>query len=99
MKRLIAALVLSVPFLAQAQQKINLPLVCGDFDFIGKVLKEYKEEILFIGKDDIHKVEGVTVNVFLNAKTGTYSIVLIEAKSGMVCVMSSGQNGKLIYSN
>ena len=99
MKKLLAALALSIPALVFAQQRINLPLVCGDFDFISKVLKEYKEEILFVGKDDIHKVEGVTVNVFLNAKTGTYSIVLIEAKSGMVCVMSSGDNGKLIYNN
>lgn len=99
MKRLVAALVLSIPFLVHAQQKINLPVMCGNLDSIGKVLKEYKEEILFVGKDEIHKVEGVTVNVFLNSKTGTYSIVFIEAKSGMVCVLSSGENGKLIYSN
>ena len=99
MRKLLAALVLSVPFLVHAQQKTNLPVVCDNLDSISKVLKEYKEEILFVGKDDMHKIDGVSINVFLNAKTGTYSVVLTEAKSGTVCVLSAGENGKLIYNN
>ena len=99
MKKLLVAIILSVPMLLHAQQNINLPVVCDSSDSTGKILKEYKEELLFIGKDSIHSATGITISLFLNVKSGTYTIMFIDAKSSVMCVVSSGENGKLIYNN
>ena len=100
MKSLITALALAVSFpLATAQQRIPIPVVCAEPAFVEKVIKEHKEEILFVGKDTVHGVQNLAVNVFLNSKTGTYSIVLVTPDEKIVCIIGSGEQGKLIYNN
>lgn len=99
MRNLIAAIALSVPFLAQAQQRIPIPIVCAEPAFVEKVIREHKEEILFVGKDTVHGVQNLAVNIFLNNKTGTYSIVLVTPDEKLVCIIGSGEQGKLIYNN
>lgn len=99
MKFTLAAIALSVPFLAQAQQRIPIPIVCAEPAFVEKVIKEHKEEILFVGKDTVHGVQNLAVNIFLNSKTGTYSIVLVTPDEKLVCIIGSGEQGKLIYNN
>ena len=52
MKKLIASLCMVLfGVTASAQQKVSLPVVCAEPEFVGKILKEYKEEILIVGKD------------------------------------------------
>lgn len=99
MRNLIAAIALSVPFFAQAQQRIPIPIVCAEPAFVEKVIREHKEEILFVGKDTVHGVQNLAVNIFLNNKTGTYSIVLVTPDEKLVCIIGSGEQGKLIYNN
>lgn len=99
MKKLLGAIILSVPMLLHAQQTINLPVVCENSDSIGKSLKEYKEELLFVGKDSIQSARGISIGLFLNSKSGTYTIMFIDTKLNVMCVVSSGENGKLIYNN
>lgn len=82
-----------------AQQKVPLPVICAEPAFIEKVIKEHKEEILFVGKDTIHGVKQLTLNIFFNQKTGTYSAVLVAPDASIVCVVSSGDSAKLIYNN
>jgi hypothetical protein len=84
---------------ASAQQKVSLPVVCAEPEFVGKILKEYKEEILFVGKDLIHGVKQLTLNIFLNPKTGTYSAVLVSTDASVICVVSSGEAGKILHNN
>ena len=98
MKSLITALALAVSFpLASAQQRIPMPVMCAEPAFVEKVLREHKEEVLFVGRDSMHGVENLAVNIFMNSNTGTYSIVLVVPEGNIVCVIASGTNGKLIY--
>lgn len=90
---------IAFPLFAYAQQRINIPIICAEPAFVQKILKEHKEEILFVGRDTIHNVENLAVNIFLNSVTGTYSIVLVTPDEKMVCVIGSGEKGKLIYNN
>lgn len=99
MKKLLAALALSIPAAVFAQQRIPLPVICAEPPFVEKVIREHKEEMLFVGKDTVHGVENLTVNIFLNTNTGTYSIVLVAPDASFVCVVGSGVQGKLIYKN
>lgn len=99
MKKLLAALTLSIPALVFAQQRVPLPIVCAEPAFVEKVIREHKEEILFVGKDTVHGVQNLAVNIFLNSKTGTYSIVLVTPDEKIVCIIGSGEQGKLIYNN
>lgn len=99
MKKILAALAMSIPALVFAQQRIPIPIVCAEPAFVEKVIREHKEEILFVGKDTVHGVQNLAVNIFLNSKTGTYSIVLVTPDEKLVCIIGSGEQGKLIYNN
>ena len=100
MKSLITALALAVSFpLAMAQQRVPMPVVCAEPAMVEKVLKEHKEEVLFAGRDTMQNIENLSVNLFHNPNTGTYSIVLVAPDSSIVCVIASGIHGKLIYKN
>lgn len=82
-----------------AQQTIQLPAVCTDSRAFEKVVKEYREEILFVGKDTVHSDGQLALSMFLNSKTGTYTVALIASDARIVCVISSGDAGKMLYNN
>lgn len=96
MKKIVAAIAFFVTLSAQAAT-VNLPITCLSLKELEKVLKQFKEEILFFGLDDIHGVQDLTVNIFMNKETRTYSIVVISPSTETVCVVSSGVNGKLVH--
>lgn len=100
MKSLITSAVMMLASVsASAQQRIPLPVICAEPAFVEKVIKEHKEEILFVGKDTIHGVKQLTLNIFFNTKSGTYSAVLVAPDASIVCVISSGDSGKIIHNN
>jgi len=100
MKQLIASATMMLAAVsANAQQRVPLPVICAEPAFVEKVIREHKEEILFVGKDTIHKVNQLTMNVFFNPKSGTYSVVLVAADASIVCVISSGDSGKILHNN
>lgn len=100
MKKILLASILSLFSIASfAQQRVPLPVICAEPSFVEKVIREHKEEILFVGKDTVHGVQNLAVNIFLNSKTGTYSIVLVTPDEKIVCIIGSGEQGKLIYNN
>ena len=99
MKKLLAILASVFVFSsAQAQEKkIMLPMTCTSIEFVEQVLKKYKEEQLFIGQDNTHDVPDLNIMVFLNKKTGSYSLLLMAANTNMICIVSSGEKGRLLY--
>ena len=98
-KKLLLVMCVGMSFSSFAQQRTSLPVICTSPETVEKVLKEHKEEILFVGKDTIHGIEQLTLNIFLNTKTGTYSAVLVAREASVICVLSSGELGKIIHNN
>lgn len=99
MKKLFAFLFsIAMSFSVHAQaKKVTLPVLCDSSEAIQKVLKEYKEEQLFVGNDILHEISGMNFMIFLNKNTGSYSAFLIAPNTNIICVISSGDKGKLIY--
>jgi hypothetical protein len=81
---------------AIAQKKVNLPIKCDKPEHIAEVLVKYNEVPVFYGMDDLYNIKNLSVSVFLNKETKTYSVVLTVPESGLVCVMSSGEMGELV---
>lgn len=99
MKKLLAILASVFVFSsAQAQErKIMLPMTCTSVQFVEQVLKQYKEEQLFVGQDTTHDVSDLNVMLFLNKTTGTYSLLFITSNANLICVVSSGEKGRILY--
>jgi hypothetical protein len=98
-KKLLLVMCVGMSFSAFAQQRTSLPVICTSPENVEKVLREHKEEILFVGKDTIHGIDQLTLNIFFNPKTGTYSAVLVARDASVICVISSGELGKIIHNN
>jgi len=97
MKKILALLALTLSATLSHSAEATVKLFCEKPAFIENILREHKEELIFVGMDNIHKIEGLTSSVFYNQTTKTYSI-LFSAQSGeMVCVISSGVLGKFIF--
>lgn len=85
---------------AHAQsKKIMLPMTCESVEFVEKVLNQYKEEQLFVGQDNSHNIPDLNVMLFLNKNTGTYSLLILVSSVNMLCVVSSGEKGKMLYND
>lgn len=97
MKKFIALLALSFSTGLAYSGEVTVKLFCEKAAFIEKVLSEHKEEVLFVGMDTIHKIEGLTASVFFNEKTKSYSILFSAQSGDLICVASSGVLGKIIY--
>jgi hypothetical protein len=70
--------------------------VCDDLATILKVVKGVDEEPLFMGKDDIYSSDNIYTLVYLNSKTGTFTVFMVEKQTKKACVVSSGTMGKLV---
>lgn len=70
--------------------------VCDDYKVINKVIKDAGEDIIVVGKDNLFDADTVFAAVYLNNKTGSYTVVLIEKTTKKACVVSSGINGRLV---
>lgn len=100
MKKILTFILLSAfVFSANAEKRVNLPVLCEKPDFVENVIKKHKEEQLFVGEDDMHGVPGMNTLLFLNKQTGTYSLFFIVPNTDLVCIVGSGKRGKLIYNN
>lgn len=88
-----STLTLSTSF---AQNKINLPLLCPPPQKITEVLTNYKEDITFIGIDTHHKVEKLTLILYFNTKTKTYTLMFAAPSHNITCIVSSGELGEVI---
>lgn len=97
MKAVIAAALAATMFHSAQAQMFNVPVICEEPETVDKVLKEYKEQPYFVGLDKLHNGIDLTVSVFLNQQTGTYSVVFIVPNSNKICVMSSGEKGKILH--
>lgn len=98
MKKILTAVLMSLfVFSANAEKRVNLPVLCESPDFVESVIKKHKEEQLFLGEDDIHGVPDMNVLLFLNKQTGTYSLFFIVPNTNLICIISSGKRGKLIF--
>lgn len=78
-------------------RKITVPMLCETADVVKEVLDKYKEEQLFLGQDEMHQITDMNVLLFLNNKTGTYSLLFVGPSSNMICIISSGTKGKILY--
>lgn len=81
---------------AIAQKKVNLPIKCDKPGHIAEVLEKYNEVPIFYGMDDLYNIKNLSVSVFLNKETKSYSVLLTIPDSGLVCVVSSGEMGELV---
>lgn len=70
--------------------------VCDDLATILKVVKGVDEEPLFMGKDDIYSSDNIYTAVYLNSKTGTFTVFMVEKQAKKACIVSSGTMGKLV---
>lgn len=84
---------------AQESRSVMLPIKCENSSFVENVLKNFKEEQIFVGQDDMHGVPGMNVLLFLNNKTGTYSLLFVVPNTNLICVAGSGVKGKIVYNN
>lgn len=79
-----------------AQNKATITLTCPSPQKINEVLDVFKEELVFAGLDTHHKVNNVTVTLFLNKETKTFSLLLSATNEKVMCILSSGEMGELI---
>jgi len=70
--------------------------VCDDLSTILELMKSVNEEPLFMGKDDIYSSDNIYTLVYLNSKTGTFTVFLVEKQAKKACIVSSGAMGKLV---
>jgi hypothetical protein len=97
MRKILALLALTLAASTTSANEATIKLFCEKSSYIDSVLKQHKEQLLFVGLDDMHKIEGLTASLFYNEKTKTYSILFLAPNVDMVCVVSSGTLGKIIY--
>lgn len=98
MKFLTMLLVFFLTTTSYAQgRKVSVPVTCESAEFVKEVLAKYKEEQFFLGQDDTHQIPGMNVLLFLNNRTGTYSLLFVSLESNTICVISSGTKGKILY--
>lgn len=92
----IIAICMSLAPSSFAQKKVSLDVNCYKPEEVIKVIDEHKEEYVFAGIENMHKVKNMTMVLFLNKATGTYSLVFHANDQGVVCAVSSGTNGILL---
>lgn len=79
-----------------AQTKINLPVACEQPELVSGVLEKYQEKLLFVGLDNHHNTENLTMSVFFNKETRTYSVFFTVPGKKLICIVSSGNLGELV---
>lgn len=78
-------------------RKVEMPIFCTKTEIAEKFIQQQKESAVFVGVDKIHEVENLTVNIFRNENTGTYTIAFLSLDKDLVCVLSAGEKAKFIY--
>lgn len=96
MKKYIVALAL-IPSLAYANFfEGNIGVLCGPTNEVLNVIKEFKEENVFVGLEDA----GSLVTLWVNEETGTYTIIKTsKTNTELSCVFGTGvaqQRGKKV---
>ena len=92
----IIAICMSLSSEVNAQKTVNLPITCDKPERIASVLVKYGEKPIFYGMDDVQKVDNLSLAVFYNKETKTFSVVFTAPDSNIVCVLSSGNQGTMV---
>lgn len=82
---------------AHSQTTIPLPLKCFPPEQVEKLIKQYKESPYFVGVDTSHKMDNLVTGVHLNRETGSYTMFLYVNEQNVVCVVSVGEKGRILY--
>ncbi len=77
--------------IAQDVGTIKIDIPCGKPEAIMQTLKDFRELPTVFGKSNQYKSD---VSIWVSS-TGTYSIVVREPKTGILCVLDHGENFKL----
>ncbi len=82
---------LATSAIAQDVGTIKIEIPCGKPEIIMQTLKEYRELPNAFGKSNEYKSD---VSVWVSP-SGTYSIIVKDQKTGILCVLDHGENFKL----
>lgn len=82
---------------APTVQKVELPMMCTSASNAEKLIQQQKEAAVFAGLDKAHGVENLTMNVFRNENTGTFTVVFIKTDKDLVCILSAGEKSNFLY--
>lgn len=101
MKKVLTALALlaASTFATAEIQVAQLPIYCGKASVAFDVLKNYKEQSVFVGLDTSHNVENLTISVFHNPETKSFSVLFLSPDKDMACILSAGESSKMMYNN
>lgn len=80
-------------------KKVEMPILCMKSKTAEQVIISQKEEFFFVALDKIHQVENLSLNVFRNSETGSFTVVFVTPDKDLVCVLSAGDNSKFIFNN
>ncbi len=75
---------------------LQIPAFCGNAELILKGLRErYGEEIVFMAADKNDIDDDLFFSLWINAKTTTWSFIVLNKQKNTVCVMGSGKDGRI----
>lgn len=78
-------------------KKIEMPILCMDSKVAADLLAKTKETLFFVGLDRIQNAENLTLSVFKNQDSLTYSVMFVSTQNNLVCVLSAGENARIMY--
>lgn len=84
------AIYMSLIASVSAQQASRLPVACSSIANGLDVISSFKEAPIFMGKDEQHDIENLSLVIFLNKETKTFTAALVSKDQNRFCAISSG---------
>lgn len=78
-------------------KKVELPMLCMSAANAEAFVKQHKESAVFAGLDKLHSVENLTLNIFRNENTKSFTVVFLALDKDMVCILSAGEGSNFLY--
>ena len=92
-----------IPGIINAQTVHQIPVICGPLEKnLELIADKYNEKPFFLGNDNLHEqfdVSGLSLAVFVNKITDTFTVALMSNEQKRICIISSGVGTTLPNNN